>query len=80
MTTRFTDEDEDERVVDVQDDVVGRVVEVAGGTAHVDSDPGVTDTLRSKLGSVSADGDTFTIDESLVEAITDDVVRIHRTV
>ncbi|MFC5970357.1 PRC-barrel domain containing protein [Halomarina salina] len=80
MTARFTDEDEGKRVVDDQDNVVGRVVEVAGGTAHVDPDPGMTDTVRSKLGLGDADGDTFAIDESSVEAITDDEIRISRTV
>ena len=80
MTARFTDEDEGKRVVDDQGNVVGRVVEVAGGAAHVDPDPGMTDPVRSKLGLGSADGDTFTVDESSVEAITDDEIRIRRAV
>lgn len=60
-------------------DTVGRVVEVRHGTAYVDPDPGITETVMSKLGWADADEDTYPLQESSIEEITDDEIRLRRS-
>lgn len=75
MRTNVTDEDEGKQVV-YDDETVGRVVEVRSGTAYVDPDPGMTDTIKSKLGWGESDEESFALDESSIAEITDDQVRL----
>lgn len=70
-----TDDDEGKRVVRGQD-TVGRVVDVEHGTAYVDPDPGLTDTVKSKLGWGDADEDTYPLQDETIEEITDDEIRL----
>jgi len=72
----LSDSDEGKRVINNHGDEIGRVVEVRQGTAHVDPDPGLTDAIRSKLGWGSGDEDTYRLDTSNIETVTDDEVRI----
>lgn len=75
MSAHLTDDDEGKKVT-YRDDAVGRVVEVEGGTAYVDPDPGITETVSSKLGWADHDEDNIALhDDSIVE-VTDDAVRI----
>lgn len=60
-------------------DTVGRVVEVRHGTAYVDPDPGVTDTLMSKLGWGDADEEAYPLQEESIAEVTDDEIRIRDT-
>ena len=78
MRTEFTDDDEGKRVVNAEGDEIGRIEAVQGGSAHVNPDPGMTDTLKSKLGWGDADEDTYQLDHENVEEITDDEVRLRR--
>lgn len=75
MRTNVTDEDEGKQVV-YDDETVGRVVEVQSGTAYVDPDPGMTDTIKSKLGWGESDEESFALDESSIAEITDDQIRL----
>ncbi|MFC4359864.1 PRC-barrel domain containing protein [Halobium salinum] len=72
----FDDDDEGKEVVDANGDTVGRIVSVEHGTAHVDPDPGLTDTIKSKLGWGDADEDTFPLQEAKVAEVSDDQVRL----
>jgi hypothetical protein len=74
--TNFTDEDEGKRIVNAQGDKIGMVTNVEGGTAYVDPDPGLTDTIRSKLGWGSADQDDYRLESSHVSTITNDEIRL----
>lgn len=80
MTAQFTDEEEGKRVVNADGEEIGRVTDVRAGTAYVDPDPGLTDTVKSKLGWGDADEDTYALDESSVESIGDEEIRISRDV
>ncbi|PSQ01618.1 hypothetical protein BRC94_03370 [Halobacteriales archaeon QS_5_70_17] len=80
MTAQFTDEEEGKRVVDADGEDIGRVVDVRAGTAYVDPDPGLTDTVRSKLGWGDADEETYALDDSSVESVSDEEIRISRDV
>lgn len=75
MRTNIQDEDEGKQVV-YDDETVGRVVEVESGTAYVDPDPGITDTIRSKLGWGESDEESFALDEASIAEITDDRIRL----
>lgn len=75
MPSTITEEDEGKRVVR-GDDTVGRVVNVERGTAYVDPDPDITDTIMSKLGWGEDDEDTYPLQEDMVESISDDEIRL----
>lgn len=73
-----TESDEGKKVVR-GDKTVGRVVDVKHGTPYVDPDPGITDTLKSKLGWADADEDTYPLQDETIEEVTDDEIRIRTT-
>lgn len=74
--TEITEDDEGKEVVGPDGEEVGRIVDVEHGTAHVDPDPGIAETVMSKLGWGDRDEDTYPLQEASVEAITDDEVRL----
>jgi hypothetical protein len=49
-TQTITEKDEGKRVIDSDGNEIGLVSGVRGGTAYVDPDPGIGDTILSKLG------------------------------
>jgi hypothetical protein len=75
MRTTVTDDDEGKEVVRGTD-TVGRVVEVSHGTAHVDPDPGLTETVLSKLGWADRDEDTYPLQEEAIDHVADDEIRL----
>ena len=77
MVTEITDDDEGKKVVDESGDEVGIVADVQHGTAHVDPNPGVTDTVKSKLGWGDRDEDTYPLQEEIVSSVTDDEIRVN---
>lgn len=74
----LTEDDEGKSVVSTDGDEVGRVMKVEHGTAHVEPDPGLTDTIKSKLGWGDGDEDTYSLDSERIETVTDDEVRLNR--
>jgi sporulation protein YlmC with PRC-barrel domain len=78
MCASFTDDDEGKRVVNANGEEIGMVKNVSGGTAHIDPDPGMTDTIKSKLGWGDTDEETYPLDDDNVESITDDEIRLQR--
>jgi hypothetical protein len=79
MTTRFTSDDEGKKVVNADGDGIGMITEVRGDTAYVDPDPGITDSVMSKLGWGDSDEETYALRDDHVETVTDDEVRLART-
>lgn len=78
MCANFSDHDEGKRVVNADGDEIGIVEHVEGSTVHINPDPGMTDTIRSKLGWGDSDEETYELDESNVDSITDDEIRLGR--
>ena len=74
----FTDDDEGKKVVNQNGEDVGRVVDVRHGTAYVDPDPGMFDTVKSKLGWGDVDEDTYPLQDADVESVDDDRVLLRR--
>lgn len=75
MRTTISDDDEG-KTVTYDGDEVGRVVEVESGTAYVEHDPGITETIKSKLGWADHDADSIVLEEESIVEVTDDEVRI----
>jgi sporulation protein YlmC with PRC-barrel domain len=77
-TVTLTEEDEGKKVINANGDEVGRVIEVEHGTAHVEPDPGLADTIKSKLGWGDSDEDTYRLDAKGVERVSDDEIHLDR--
>lgn len=76
MTRNITEDDEGKDVVDSNGETIGIVSSVRAGTAYVDPDPGLTDSIKSKLGWNEPDTDDYPLDDSRVDTVTDDEVRL----
>ena len=74
-----TDDDQGKRVVDSTGQEIGMVTEVKSGTAYVNADPSLTDSIRSKLGWGDADEGDYTLDEDRIHTVTDDEIRLKDT-
>lgn len=75
--TNLTDSDKGKNVVNSRGDNIGRVMEVRDGEAHIDPDPGLGDSLMAKLGwGDKDDEDTYRLDSSHIETVTDDEIRV----
>ena len=70
------DEDEGKRVVDSGGHEVGMITEVRSGTAYVEADPGLADTIRSKLGWNKADHDDYPLESDSIDVVTDEEIRL----
>lgn len=82
MTDRVTVESEDEgkAVVDANGNEVGVVTGVRAGKAYVDPEPGLTDSVASRLGWGSVDEEDEPLPEEAVAAITDEEIRLDEAV
>ena len=76
--TTVSESDEGKKVVNAHGDVIGIVSGVRGGTAYVDPDPGVTDKIMSKLGWSSTDDEDYPLNQSKIDSVTDDEIRLKR--
>lgn len=74
----LTEDDEGKSVINNSGETLGRVIKVEHGTAHVKPDPGLTDTIKSKLGWAESDEDTYELDASNVESVSDDEIHLTR--
>jgi hypothetical protein len=75
-STQLTEDDEGKPVVSGDGDEIGMITEVRGGTAHVDPDPGMFDSVKAKLDWGDAGEDTYPLEADKVADVTDDEVRI----
>lgn len=71
-----TDDDQGKAVVNTNGEKIGMVTEIKSGTAYVNADPSLTDTIRSKLGWSDADQDDYVLDEDHIDTVTDDEIRL----
>ncbi len=76
MSTQFTDDDVGKDVVNAAGDEVGMIVDVDHGTAHVEPDPGITDSIKATLGWTDSGEDTYPLQEEAVGRVTDDAVHL----
>lgn len=78
---RITKSDEGKRVLNRDGTEAGRIVHVDAddGRGYVDPDPGLTETIRAKLGWGTITSDAHPLDEGSIEEITDDAVHLRGT-
>lgn len=72
----ITDDDQGKTVVDSSGRKLGMVTAVKSGAAYVDADPGIADTIRSKLGWIDADENDYALEENRIETITGNQIRL----
>lgn len=72
----FTDADVGKRVVNSKGKKVGLVTEIRNGTAYVDPDVSMFDTIKAKLGWEDADEDAYPLQDAAVASVTDDEIRL----
>lgn len=75
-SAQLTEEDEGKRVMSTSGDEVGMITEVRGGTAYVDPDPDMFDSIKSKLDWGDSGEDTYPLSADKVAEVTDDEVRL----
>lgn len=84
MAHEFTDEDRDKPVRTAEGERIGTVSDVTDGRASVESDDGITDTIKEKLGwddgeNDAGDGDrTYDLDDAAIDRVDDDGVWIRQ--
>ncbi|SDQ90134.1 hypothetical protein, partial [Natronobacterium texcoconense] len=76
MSPQFTDDDIGKTVINANGDDVGIVADVEHGTAHVEPDPGIADTIKAKLGWGGTDEEAYPLQEGAVSRVTDDAVHL----
>lgn len=76
MCPSFTDDDVGKTVVNASGDTVGVIAAVETGSARVDPDPGVTDTIKAALGWEGSTEETVSLEEHAVESITAEAVHL----
>lgn len=76
VMANLNEDDEGKSVVNADGEKIGVVADVDGGQAHIEPDPGITDEAKSKLGWGDADEDTFRLQDSQVDSVTDDEIRL----
>lgn len=78
MARNFRSEDEEKRVVTADGDMVGTVDRVSGSSAHIKVDKDLSRSIRRRLGWNEEGKDTFRLQKSKVDKITDDEVRLKK--
>ncbi|GAB7009469.1 PRC-barrel domain containing protein [Halorubrum trueperi] len=76
VRTKISDDDKGKRVVNSSGQKIGMITEVKNGNAYVDADPGIADSIRSKLGWGDADADDYRLESRRIADINDDEVRL----
>jgi hypothetical protein len=75
--TTMTEDDVGKRVVTGDGEEVGRVVGFGDGSAHVDPDPELVDTVGTTLGwGEQSNEDTYRLNDEQVDTVTDDEIRL----
>jgi cell shape-determining protein MreC len=74
----LTAADEGKKVVNADGDLIGLVVSVDQGTAYIDPDPELTDTIRSQRGRGEADRKNYRLETASIERVSDNEIHLHR--
>jgi hypothetical protein len=76
MTLNIDESLEGNRVVNANGDEVGMISSVRGGTAYVDPDPGLTESIKSKLGWEDVDSDDYPLREEAIDFVEEDEIHL----
>ncbi|WP_311136939.1 hypothetical protein [Natronosalvus amylolyticus] len=76
MGHEVTESDIGKTVVNANGEPIGMVSAIQHGTAHVQPDPGMTDTIKAKLGWGDTSEDTYPLQVSSIDRVTDDEIHL----
>lgn len=76
MVRNFKPEDEGKAVMTKDGETVGTVEQTTGAEIHVKPEGGLSQSIRRRLGWAEKDADTYSVQKSNVEEITDDGIRL----
>ncbi len=76
MARNFRSDDKGKNVVTADDETVGRVEEASGMTAQIETEGGLSQSIRRRLGWTEEEEETYELDKSNVEEITDDEIKL----
>jgi len=76
--TKLTEDDQGKRVVNAKGKEIGMISDFRNGAAYVNPDPGITDSIRSKLGWGDAGDEDYRLESRRVERVDDDKVFLKR--
>ena len=79
MARDFNSEDEGKRVVTADGDTIGTIEQASGASAHVAPDEDLSRGTRRRLGWTAEGEETYQLQKSKVNRITDTEVRLRRT-
>lgn len=74
--TELSAEETGKRVVDEEGRPIGVVADVEGGTAYVDTEPDVSETVLTRLGWEQMEADDYPLNRSLIAEVTEDEIRL----
>lgn len=76
MTRDFKSDDEGKEVVTADGEMVGTIDRASGSSAHVKPDEELSRSIRRRLGWTEEGSETYRLDKSEVDSITDDEVQL----
>jgi len=79
MTKQIDESVQGYHVINENGDKIGMVSDVRGGTAYVDPDPGLTESIKSKLGWEDVDSEDYPLREEAIDFIEDDKIHLKTT-
>lgn len=79
MVRDFNSEDEGKRVVTANDDTIGIIEQASGSSARVAPNEDLSRGTRRRLGWTEEGEETYRLQKSKVNRITDTEVRLRRT-
>jgi hypothetical protein len=74
--TTTNDSDEGKPVRNADGEKVGQVMAVEHGRAYVEPEPGLTDSIRAKLGWGETTEDTYELTSNSIATITEEEIRL----
>lgn len=74
--THLTERDVGKRIVDADGDELGVVAGVSGNRVEIDPDPGMLDQMKTRFGWKDREQDTYAIEQTRVDRVTPDEVRL----
>lgn len=78
MVRNFKSEDKGKRVVTADGDMVGTVDRASGSSAHIKPDEDLSRSIRRRLGWTEEGEETYQLQKSKIDSITDDEIRLKK--
>jgi hypothetical protein len=78
MVRDFKSDDKGKRVVTADGDMVGTVERASGSSAHIKPERDLSRSVRRRLGWSEEEAETYRLQKSKIDSITDDEIRLKK--